>query len=262
MKAIIVDDEDFSLEYLSSLCEDISELEIMGKYQNIYHALDYLKLNKIQIVFMDIEMPGMNGIEAIRKIHEIQPDLGVIFVTGYEEYAMDAFREDAVSYLLKPCDANEVKKAINKAKCLVKEVKNRVVVQTFGRFCIFIDGKPYRFTSGKAKELLAVCIDRRGGVVSMEQAIDLLWEDRPYDNMVKQLYRKAVIYLNHLSCDMNLDFFVSGRGSCYVIPSKIDCDYFRLMEGDPITEKLYCGEYMMDYSWAEETIGKIDHFLY
>lgn len=261
MKAVIVDDESYSADYLEKVCLEVEELEVAAKFQNVFDAIDFVLQNDVELIFMDIEMPGMNGIDAVRKMHSQKQGLLFVFVTGYEQYALDAFKEDAVSYLLKPCEAYDVRRAVERAKRLLPVASKRVEIKTFGRFSMFIDGIPYRFSNAKAKELLALLIDRNGSVVTMEQAVDVLWEDRPYDAMVKQLYRKAIISLNQLMNGFDLDFFKSNRGSSYIIPSKLDCDYFRLLSGDRKVQRLYNGEYLLDYSWAEETNAKIIRFL-
>lgn len=261
LKAIILDDEVFVCEYLQTICDQIMDINVVERFHVPQEMLEYVAHYPIDLAFMDVEMPGMNGIEAARRLREIAPNVAIIFVTGHENYAFEAFGLDAVSYLLKPCTAQEVERAVEKAVRLFPTVQPRVRIQTFGQFVLFIDNEPYRIANKKAKELLALLIDCRGEIVTMEQAIDVLWEDRPYDDTVKQLYRRAVITLNQLMKEKDLDFFVSNRGSCHIIPSKLECDYYQFLQGNPNTVKLYMGEYMSQYSWAEDTIGNIESFL-
>lgn len=258
MKAIIVDDESYCADYLERLCTDMRGLTIVGKFLNVPDAQEYLSMNTADLVFLDIEMPGINGIDAMKELRLLCPGLGVIFVTGYEQYAMQAFKADAVSYLLKPCDAEELSHAVEKAAKLLPPAKKRLEIRTFGHFAVFIDGEAFRFSNTKAKELLAFLVDQRGREVSMEQAINLLWEDRPYDNMVKQLYRKAVICLNQMSSQNDLNFFASNRGSCHIIPSAMTCDYYEFLAGESKAGERYNGEYMADYSWGEVTLCSIE----
>lgn len=257
MRAIIIDDESFCADYLENLCMEVKGLQIVGKFSNAMDAKEFLIRNQVELAFLDIDMPGLDGISAAVEYRKINPNLGIIFVTGYEQYAMAAFRADAVSYLLKPCDSLELAHAVEKASRLLPPQIKRMEIRTFGYFTIFIDGQPYYFSNRKAKELLALLIDHQGGIVTMEQAAGLLWEDRPYDSTVKQLYRKAVICLNQLSAQKQLNFFVSNRGSCHIIPSAISCDYFDLLAGVPEARAKFCGEYLTDYSWGEDTLGRL-----
>ena len=258
MKAVIVDDESYCADYLERLCADMRGLTIVGKFLNALDAKEFLTVHMVDLVFLDIEMPGINGIDAMKELRQICPMLGVVFVTGYEQYAMEAFRADAVSYLLKPCDAEELAHAVEKAVKLLPPAKKRLEVRTFGHFAVFIDGEAFRFSNMKAKELLAFLIDQRGREVTMEQAVNLLWEERPYDNMVKQLYRKAVISLNQMSGQNNLNFFASNRGSCHIIPAAMTCDYYDFLAGESEAKDKYNGEYMVDYSWGEVTLCSIE----
>lgn len=264
MKAIIVDDEILCGEYLEDMLADISDVEVAGRFQDVGRALFFMKDTKVDIVFLDIEMPQMNGIEAARRMKEVNPGVCIIFVTGYDSYAMDAFREDAVSYLLKPCSKEELLRAVHHARRLSAAPSVRVSIRTFGHFAVFIDGRPCRFTNNKAKELLAVMVDWKGSAVTMEQAVNILWEDRPYDDAVKQLYRKAVSYLRRFMSDYHVDFIDIGRGSLNIIPSRVDCDYYRLLDGDRTAREQYeagGGCYLSEYSWAENTLAGIEHFL-
>lgn len=260
MNAIIIDDESYCSDYLEMMCMQIKNLTIASVFSDAYQALSYLESHAVDLVFMDIELPGLNGMDAYRQMRLLRPHLGVIFVTGYEEYALEAFQVDALSYLLKPCNLSELEHAVEKA-CKFLPPTQRVQIQTFGRFQLMIDGEAYHFSNGKAKELLALAIDKKGGIVTMEQAVDLLWEDHPYDEAVKQLYRKAVICLNQLCKDKGLDFFVSNRGSCHILPSRLECDYYKLLEGSPDSARIFYGEYLLDYSWAEETVARIQNYI-
>lgn len=254
MRAVLLDDEPLVLRYLGGLCRQIPGLEVLAAFDNAPAALTYLASHPADLLLTDIEMPGLNGIDAVRLLRETMPDLGVIFITGYEEYALKAFQMDAVAYLTKPCTPEELRKAVKRAAMLTPPAQ-RVSVRTFGHFAVFLEGAPVRFANSKAQELLALLVDRRGGVVTMEQAADLLWEDRAYDDMVKRLYRKAVGYLNDVF--EGTGFFLSDRGSCHIAPAAADCDYFKLLDHPAEEAAHYDGEYLLDYSWGETTNGKL-----
>ena len=146
---------------------------------------------------------------------------------------------------------------------LLKGMGNRhVFVRTFGYFDVFVEGEALVFTNAKAKELLAVLIDAEGGVVSMDRIIDRLWGERPYDENVKQLYRKAVQYLNRLTDSENLHFFTSGRGWCRVNRTALNCDLYDVLEKKPHALDLYHGRYMFAYSWGEERTAQLDRLAY
>lgn len=256
MRTILLDDEPFSLTFLEGVCLQVPQLEVVQTFSESGQALSYLAQHPVDLVITDIEMPGMNGIEAARQLRALSPETGVIFVTGYEEYALPAFQMEAVAYIMKPCTPQALSSAVRRAALLAAPGKS-LTIRTFGHFTVFIGGEPLRFSNGKAMELAALLVDRNGGVVTMEQAVGTLWEDRPYDDTVKRLYRKAVGYLHQIFA--GTDFFVSDRGSCHIVPSKAECDYFTLLQNPTQAAGRYHGDYLLDYSWAEMTNGKLAH---
>ncbi|MDF2613926.1 MAG: response regulator [Clostridia bacterium] len=261
MRTVLVDDEKAPLNYLHGLCKQIPEIEVVETFMNPQFALEYLCKHPVDLVFLDVEMPQISGIDIAKEIQSRGIKTAVVFVTGYEQYALDAFRLDAVSYILKPSEISEVIKAMQKAKRYVVPETQKVFVQTFDHFDVFVNEKPIYFSNTKAKELLAVLIDRQGSIVSMDTIIDLLWPERPYDENVKQLYRKAVNHLNKTLNAYNIHFFVSNRGSCYVHKAEFICDYYQLLEGNEMFIKRFHGEYMFEYSWGENTLIKIKKYL-
>ncbi len=114
MKAIIVDDELHCREVLSMMLEMYCpEVTLLQECEDGYVALNAIKIHKPDIVFMDIEMPGMNAFDTLQKVNEI--NFHIIFTTAYDQYAIKAIKFSALDYLLKPIDAEELKAAIQKA---------------------------------------------------------------------------------------------------------------------------------------------------
>ena len=116
--------------------------------------------------------------------------------------------------------------------CILMEKEEKAVrVRAFGRFEVFVHNTPVDFHSAKAKELFALCVDHAGGNVSMQEAIDKLWENRPFDERVKRLYRKAVMTINRTFRSYKMDqIFDTSRGYCRVNAEAIDCDYFSFLK--------------------------------
>lgn len=138
-------------------------------------------------------------------------------------------------------------------------IRRTVSAVTFGRFDIFVDGVVVSFTNKKAKELVALCIDRKGGIVTMEDAVDKLWEPDVYDEKAKRRYRKAVISAYRTLEEAGAKgVFVKIRGACFINARAIDCDFYKLLELDEAAVKSFRGEYMYDYSWGEKTLAWIN----
>ena len=262
MKVILVDDEALILKQLEMEIGNFPDVEIVAQFNNPDAAIEFLKENKVEAVFSDIEMPGMNGIEFGRLVKDLYPGIVLIFITGYEQYAIEAMKIKADFYLTKPFDTDDIGDIIERSKLLVGRQKDtEVFFRTFGRFDVFINGESIHFPNSKAKELLALCIDHRGGKLMMEEAIDKLWEDRPYDTRVKNLYRKAVMNIKQLFQQYGVeDIFVNSRGSCNINREIIKCDYFDLLDGK-IEKSDVMGYYMPEYPWSEFTASQIEDKL-
>lgn len=261
MRVMIVDDERLALRQFMMETEDIPDVEVVEAFSNPLQALEYLKENPVEAAFLDIEMPELNGIILAEKMRELYPDLVVIFITGYEQYTLDALKVKADYYMTKPYDSQDIREVLERAKLLSARQRKRVYIQTFGRFDLFIDGKAVYFSNTKAKELLALCVDHRGGAVTIEEAADKLWEDRLYDSRVKNLYRKAVMQIRQLLSEYGEEEIFSGnRGSCQIDVQKVDCDYYELLKGNPEAVRAWkiTGNYLQEYSWAEETCARLE----
>jgi len=132
MNCIIVDDEPLARSEMRSLISEISGIDILGEFSSAPSALEFLKDNEVDLIFLDIEMPMVTGLE----FAEMLPKKSlIIFTTAYSQYALKSYELEAVDYLLKPIDPQRLEKAINKAilytELLSKDtVKNTVESNT------------------------------------------------------------------------------------------------------------------------------------
>lgn len=146
MNCIIVDDEPLARAEMRSLINETSKTEILGEFSNAPSALDFLKTNDVDLIFLDIEMPMVTGLE----FAEMLPGQSlIIFTTAYSQYALKSYELDAIDYLLKPIDQLRLEKALNKA-VLYKEllskntVKNTVESNTKDFLFIKADRRYYK----------------------------------------------------------------------------------------------------------------------
>jgi DNA-binding LytR/AlgR family response regulator len=112
LRAIAIDDEPFALEVVKNLLEEIPFVQLAACFTKAVEAIGFLQENEIQLIFLDIKMPGLSGIEFIRSLPK--PPM-VIFTTAYSEHAVQSFELDAIDYLLKPFSFSRLLKACNKA---------------------------------------------------------------------------------------------------------------------------------------------------
>ncbi len=109
---IIVDDEPLAQDVLENYVNKLPSLQLVGKCSNAYEAMELLRASKAQIVFLDIQMPGISGLEFLRSL-QVKP--AVVFTTAHAEHAVEGFELDAMDYLLKPISFDRFTKAVNKA---------------------------------------------------------------------------------------------------------------------------------------------------
>jgi two-component system LytT family response regulator len=112
MRVLIVDDEDLSRQALENFLKEVADVELSGVCRNGFEALESIPKLKPDLVFLDIQMPQLNGFDVIELLGEQAP--AVIFVTAFDEYALKAFETAALDYLLKPVQAERLAKALDK----------------------------------------------------------------------------------------------------------------------------------------------------
>jgi len=121
IRTLIVDDEYPARQELRYLLGEIPEIEVVGEAATASEALALIRAVDYSLLFLDIEMPGLSGLELAKEINALPRPPYIVFVTAYDEYALKAFEVNAVDYLLKPIEAKRLKKAIDKVKKLIQE---------------------------------------------------------------------------------------------------------------------------------------------
>lgn len=115
---LVVDDEKLMCEELCSLLEPMNEVKIVGVCHNGNDALAAVKKQKPDVIFLDIEMPGLTGLQVAERLIGWKPHPFIIFATAFDQFALDAFKVDAVDYLLKPFDEQDLERVMQKVKAL------------------------------------------------------------------------------------------------------------------------------------------------
>lgn len=250
MKIVCIDDESLAVEDTISICNDLSA-DISAKgFVRVKEALEWIRSNPVDIVLLDIDMPEMNGITLAARIKQIKPDIIILFLTAYKEYAYDAFQVHPSGYLLKPVSPEILQKEIDHAMSVHPQTAApHIEARTFGNFELFVDGEPVVFKRSKSKELLAYLIDRRGMSVTRAEISAVLFEDASYDHS-RQKYLDAIIRsLRDTLREHGIENILQKeRTGIRIIPEKIFCDMYRFYEGDTEVIKLFRGEYMMSYT--------------
>jgi two-component system, LytTR family, response regulator len=120
MRALIVDDEIYAREELEALLQETGEFTVVGKCPNAMEALQAIRKEKPEVLLLDIQMPVISGFELLSMIDEELIPI-VVFITAYDEYALKAFDENALDYLLKPVEKGRLAKTVKKLKRMLHE---------------------------------------------------------------------------------------------------------------------------------------------
>lgn len=252
MRVILVDDLPEAMEQFREASIDIDDIEVVGEFTDGLEAIHFAEKFPVDIAILDVEMPVINGLEVGKRLKEIHPGLVLIYITGYSKYIIDTLKMKADYVVMKPYLPEEIEEALDRARLLTMRQKPNVQIRMFGRFQVFAARKPVPFSNAKSKELLALCVDHRGGRVTMEEAIDKLWPDRAYDDRVKRLYRKAVGALQETLQEYGIeDIFVNSRGGCQVTMDRINSDLTECLADRERNRFLLQEPYLYEYSWAE-----------
>ncbi len=259
MKIVAVDDEKLALSTLVNSIQKVAPSADCIGFTLPLEALNHIKSNGCDVAFLDIKMRGMTGLELARQMKEMQPNVNVIFVTGYSEYSLDAFRLYASDYLLKPATPSAVQRALENLRTPINsKPKNVIRFQCFGNFEVFANEQPLSFKRAKSKELLAYLVDRRGSSVSMKEIISVLWEDSPESDSVKSNLRNLIVDIKHTLSTVHAENIITKtHNSIALNRTMVDCDYYDFLNSIPYAVNSYNGEYMLQYSWAEITTATL-----
>ena len=229
MRAIAVDDEPLMLGALTKAIKASGDITAVTDFTSCEEAVEFVKSNTVDIAFLDINMRGMGGLNLAKKIIDFCPTCRIVFCTGYEEYAIQAFKLHASGYLMKPISANDVQIEIDNIKG-IRQKEKLLSVKCFGNFDVFANGEKLTFKRSKTKELLAFLVDRKGAGVTIVEIGVALWENdqgEKNQNYIHQLFRDLRHSLEAVDA---AEIFERNNYFYSINPEKIDCDYYEYLK--------------------------------
>ena len=254
MKIIAVDDEKIALQgLLASIQKAAPDAEIYG-FRYTGEAIAHMENTPCDVAFLDIEMKGMNGVEVAEKLLSINPNVNIIFATGFGSYRDVAFDMHASGYLIKPITTESVKRELEHLRYPMSKPK-RLSLHTFGNFEVLYDSKPLKFKYQKTKEALAYLVDRRGAMCSKDEIIAVIFED---DSDHKAYYHRIrsdmLSTFSAIGCEA---LILQQKGMLGLAVKDVDCDYYDYLNNKKELATSYFGEYMSQYSFAEYTNAQL-----
>ena len=254
MNIIGVDDKKSILVTLGKMLEKIDPGGSHRFYTDPLAAVKELD-KPVEVAFLDVEMPRMDGIELARQITARYPFCNIIFLTGYSDYMPTAFDIHASSYILKPFSKEKLKDALEHRRYRTPDLSDRPVkVRCFGSFEVFVNREAVKFGRRRSKELFAYFVDRRGAICSMDMIIGNI---KPESAAGKAEKAKIRVYVSDIADAFRKlgieDILVKNNGGIGINTNLLDCDYYRYLDGDPYAISAFIGEYMSQYDFAEDT---------
>ncbi len=270
MKAILIDDERPALRGLQAMLNKYPDIEILGMYTDPYEGIRQFKEAAPDIVFLDINIPQLSGIDAASLIYNESPDTDVVFVTAYDEFAVKAFELSALDYLLKPVDQARLEMTLEKVRKKHTEKNagqttkntNKLKIRCLGGFEVEQGAAPIKWRAEKTKELFAFLLHNMQRDLTKDKILDALWRQDNPDRAVKQLYN-GIYYIRKALVDYGIDrgqISIDGKYHLQIINADYDVDQFyklhkqedRRIEALARMEALYTGDYLgtLPYDWA------------
>ncbi|WP_195574406.1 response regulator [Paenibacillus sp. 1001270B_150601_E10] len=289
MKVIIVDDERLAIKVMEKLLSEqtivAGQLEVVGTFQNPAKALEAVQHETVDIAFLDIEMPLIDGFHLAEQLLQLKPHLQIVFVTAYKDHAIKAFELNALDYLLKPVNVKRL--SVTLERILHYSSKDEGVAPSRHASiqptlcCLqrmqYIDASgvvhEFQWRTLKAPELFAYLIYHRDKTVSKEALIDLLWSEYDTKKSTTQLYT-AIYQIRKILKSSGLDLSIKYQDEGYrLVWGNVTLDVEewerKASEALPVSEatleehlsiiEQYSGHFLEEhrYLWAEHEQERI-----
>ena len=277
MRVVCIDDEQLALHYIERQLEKIADVEVIGSFVNPLKGKEFILREEPDVIFLDIDMTPINGMEIAEKILEKLPDVIIVFVTAYETYAVNAFELNATDYIVKPLKLERLELTINRIKKRLQHQQEKFVSHPLNLRIKMTPSlafetepdvfEPLPWRTAKTQELFIFLLQNQGVVIEKSAIIELLWDDYDLDKAYSLLYttiyniRKQIkafqehIVLHNHSYGYLLELnrvkvdYVEWLKAMETLPELTAAtvsDYERAMD-------MYAGTYLAnyDYTWLE-----------
>ncbi|WP_276353691.1 response regulator [Cohnella caldifontis] len=283
---MLVDDEALALRYLELQLNRIGGLEIVGKFQLPEEALEAAPRLQPDVVFLDIDMPELGGLEAAERLQELHPPVEIVFVTAYDKFAVQAFELQALDYVLKPLQTDRLETTVRRILGQRGRADRHAAspIRTAAVRCfqsMQIDpgtGEPLPWRTAKAQELFAYLVYRRNQRVRKDALMDLLWPEMEESKAQPLLYT-TIYRLRKMLDNAGLSIKILKSSSGYGLdlgdcPLDVEQWEKALSEADGLSLETadgyarlleaYAGDYLAehDYAWAEQERQRLQNMWY
>lgn len=274
--AIIIDDEKPALDVLKLLLEKTGQICVVGSFMCAADALAEMQNLRPDVAFLDIEMPDISGLELAEKIIDWGLDIEIVFVTAYDKYALEAFRVNAIDYILKPFSLDDITRAITRLKKMkplpaVSQVHaDTGRIYCFGRLSVYGAGsrEAVKWRTSKTEELFAFMLQNLNIEVAKWKIMQVLWPECEVEKQLNTNLYTTVYKVKKTLLSANIKFsftFINGRYKLELSDVYIDVSEFKAITDAEIAFSaasierykkalsLYKGNYLEEngYLWSQ-----------
>ncbi len=285
MNVILIDDEQIALEYFQLQLKNIEDVHVIGAYVNPEEAMEAILNQAVDVVFLDIHMPGEDGVSLAQRILEQRPEIIIVFVTAFEQYAVHAFDLNAIDYVVKPVKRKRLAETIKRIQTKLEGTQKETASQEKDVFRIQMckqfhiepmraSAQTIRWRTARVKELFLLLLQNREQVVHKDYIIDIIWPEMDFERASAQLYT-TVYHIRQVLKAFNEHFKLENTTNGYILFTKnveIDVEKWEhsLQALPPLTSETidayervmnyYSASYLNDhqYIWAMSEANRLD----
>lgn len=237
IRTVILDDEELATIYLEKKLQEFPIIQVVKAYTTFDKVLADLKKEDIDVIFLDIEIGSLNGLEIAERILSAFPSIHIVFVTAHSNYAVDAFEINSIDYLLKPITTKRLKVTIDRLTDILgnkkSEVKEKVdleplIIKCFHELRVYQNQRLISFKTKKAKELFAFLLTNINKYVHKDIIIENVWPDQDY-HKAKVYLHTCLSYLRKMFAELGYTGCISFTNHSYSLSlNPIHCDSINL----------------------------------
>jgi two-component system LytT family response regulator len=221
IRALVIDDEIMVAQWIAELLLETGKVHVEKIIHNPLEANDEIRRLKPDVVFLDIEMPEITGLELAEGISALERAPEIIFVTAYNKYAIEAFKVNALDYIMKPVNPKELNRVIEKIErrgFISSRDEKKMYIRVLGGFRVIIDDSKeiIKWSTSKCEELFGYMLFKKNKTVSKWEVIDLLWPDKD-DKKGETNLRTTVCRLNQTFKKYGVKAKIKSEKNVYIL---------------------------------------------
>lgn len=254
MKIVVVDKDESNIRNLTDFTKDTEHVDIIGSFTDPFDAYEFLCVNRADVVFLDVEMSGITGLQLGKRLRKSQPSTLIIMTSQDSSYLGEANEIGVDYFILKPFKREVINQVIEKMKKINSSIiqnESNIFIRTSGSFMVMKDKKPIPLV-GKAKEIMALIVYKNGTMISNKEIYQTLWPNRPVDNEHMKVYFNA---LNRMRKTLKLsdaqDLLVATPRGQMLNTEACQCDFWDDYYLYNQNKNIHSGHFFDEFTWAE-----------